>query len=81
MRDTGVNFCRSTVLSGVALKPVNSKRSSASVPVRWEHLPHDELALEINSAFHIGSTHLTDLEVAQKYLRGETEAAHTARTR
>jgi hypothetical protein len=53
----------------VALKPVNTKRSSASVPVRWDHLPHDELALEISSRISHRQAHLTDLEVAQKYLR------------
>ena len=53
----------------MALKPVNTKRSSASVPVRWDHLPHDELALEINSRISHRQAHLTDLEVAQKYLR------------
>jgi hypothetical protein len=52
----------------VALKPVNSKQSSASAPVRWEHLPHDELALEINSRISHRQAHLADLEVAQKYL-------------
>lgn len=53
----------------MALKPVNTKRSSASGSVRWDHLPHDELALEINSRISHRQAHLTDLEVAQKYLR------------
>jgi len=60
---------RILVLFGVALKPLSTKRSSASVPVRWEHLPHDELTLEIKSRISYRQAHLTDLEVTQQYLR------------
>ncbi len=52
----------------VQLKPVNMKRSSAPGPVRWEHLPHDALTLEINSRIADREAHRTDLEVAKNYL-------------
>ena len=50
-----------------ALKLANTKRSSSGA-VRWEHLPHDALALEISSRISHREAFNTDLEGVQKYL-------------
>ena len=64
-----VNFCLGFLSHPErALKPINTKRSSASVPVRWEHLPHDALTLEINTRIAHREAHHADLEIAKKYL-------------
>jgi hypothetical protein len=67
----GVNFCLGFCplpYQEQALKPVNRKKPSVSKPVRWNHLPHEALSLEIKSRISLREALDTELEVAQKYL-------------
>ena len=56
-----------------ALKSARRKKQFASQPVRWHHLPHEALSLEIGSRINLREANHTDLDVALQYLRDRLE--------